>query len=146
METYFKSTSQVEDVLIHPRDLSRLSECVRDKIRERIGKCTKEDGFVCEVSNIRIMQENTISRITGHVIFKVNYTYTSLKPEKDHIYPAKIIHVFDEGVFCEYQYIRIFVPHSSKTFQVGDTISIRIQNIRFEDKQYQCIGHYLESV
>lgn len=144
MTSYFIQKEKEEDVLLHPAECGDIKKHIHEKIRKHIGECTKEDGFVCDIQEIEILKENIISRVTGDVFFKAKYKYTTLKPEIGHVYEAKVLQKFEEGLFCEFQGIRIFVPFDTDV-QIDLKIPIRVEirNIRYEDRHYQCIGHYL---
>lgn len=148
METYFLVNEQTEECIVQPHELENVQENINVKLKNRIGTCTKEDGFICDVRNIELLKNSRVSRISGDVFFTVKYESVSLKPSKGHIYHSTIIRIFDEGFFCQFKNIRIFVPNTEtmqhKVFNVGDTMKVEITNIRYEDRQYQCIGHYLE--
>lgn len=147
MASYFVHKEREEDILLHPEECGNIKKYIHDKIRKHIGECTKEDGFVCDIQEIEILKDNIISRVTGDVFFKAKYKYTTLKPDIGHVYDAKVLQRFDEGLFCEFQGIRIFVPVDSNTsIDTKNLIRVNIQNTRYEDRHYQCIGHYLPQV
>ncbi len=144
---YYQSQSCQEEVLLQPDELGDIRARLSAKIVERIGTCSREQGFVMDMTDIHIYpSQNHISRTSGNCFFRVEYTLHYLKPEKGHIYEASVLHVFGEGVFCTAHNMKIFIPKPTPPLQPQDTIRLQIENVRYDNRQYQCIGKWLENL
>lgn len=153
---YLKKYIETSDIILRPDELTHIELNIEKKIRKKIGMCSKEKGYIIMINNIQKKIQNIISRVSGNCKFKVSYNIYTLKPENDHIYNVLVSNIFKEGIFCEYNRIKILIPVScltqyvfeNKTFindnkhiiQTGDWIKVQITNVRYDDQNYQCIA------
>jgi DNA-directed RNA polymerase subunit E'/Rpb7 len=163
MMDYKKTMTFSETVILSPTELSNIYEHLQEKINNRKNNCTKTDGIITEINEIDWNSlTNKISRISGNCIFNVNYTAKVLKPENGHIYTTLVNIIFKEGIFTEYNNIKILIPSDSmdgwsfrdgvmeKTeiggvsrIETGDWVKVIIRKTRYETSNYQCIGELI---
>lgn len=116
--------------------------------------CSLEDGYIINIyPNIEIIDNNIYSS-TESVIFNVKLTVDRLKPLIGMCVDSIIIRVMCSGILCEtHNVMKIFIPSSSITnnewdedtqsfdkLQTGSTIPIEITKIRYENRNFNCIG------
>lgn len=160
MEYLIKSVEKTQ-IVLRPNELTNIQSNLEKKIRKKVGTCSKEKGYIIMIHNIQRDKklQNIISRVSGNCIFTVSYDICSLKPEIGHVYKVLVSSIFKEGIFCEYNNIKILIPNSELqsfsyqneklvspeyTIQTGDWIKIRIHNVRYDDQNYQCIARLEE--
>ena len=154
---YLQKSVETSQIILRPDELANIESNLEKKIRKKVGMCSKEKGYIIMIHNIQRHKklQNTISRVSGNCIFTVSYDICTLKPEIGHVYKVLISSIFKEGIFCEYNNIKILIPSTElkqytfqnkilvskdSTIQIGDWIKIRIQNVRYDDQNYQCIA------
>jgi DNA-directed RNA polymerase subunit E'/Rpb7 len=154
---YTTIIEQSDDIIIEPFDLDRIKECISKKIHDKVSTCSEENGYVISIEDIKwSLLTNKISRISGKCIFNVHYDVRVLKPKILHVYPCKVNRILSEGVFCEYNTIRILIHASvlsewvfeNNSFKhvsgdvllVGSIVNVRITALRYDNHKYQCIG------
>lgn len=155
-----KYTVEQSEIILYPSELNDIHKNIDTKLRKRIGSCTKENGYIIDIHEIyHDKTTNKISRVSGNCIFTISYKMTTLKPEAGHVYKAIVNCIFKEGIFCEYNNIKILIPISeiknytfqnskfinkSKSIEISNIIQVHINIVRYEDQNYQCIGRMIE--
>lgn len=134
--------------------LAKLKRIMKDK-------CTADDGYFININKITCIGDNTIENANSLVICDVIYEAEVLKPTKGQILSGKVCMVFQHGIFVDiYGKMKVLVPSTSmnnytynesdnnftspllleKTIENGVDIDINIVDIKYEKKQFSCIG------
>lgn len=129
-----------------------------DKLKKTmIGKCTLDYGYIIKINKIIKIGDNYISPVDSLVIFDVIYEAEVLKPEINQELLGKVCMVFKHGIFVDICGImKVLIPVSSMksyTFNkssfnhnngveisVGTLVKIIIVMIKYEKKNFNCIG------
>lgn len=156
---YLQNYTITTQVVLRPHELSNIKSIIESKIKKTIGTCIKEKGYIIIINDIKEKNTNIISRVSGNCIFNVTHTIFTLKPMIGHIYNVLISDIFKEGIFCEFNHMKILIPvselskysYTNKQFQSdehvikqGNRIKIKIKNTRYEEQNYQCIAALVE--
>jgi DNA-directed RNA polymerase subunit E'/Rpb7 len=128
--------------------LEKLQTCI-------IGTCDYENGYILGVNKILKIGDNKLSQ-TSSCIFTVSYLATVLKPEIGRQFIGKVCMVFNDGLFIEvYNKMKVLVPYTTfdtftfehdkfkkdnLTIGEGSEVNIEITMIKYEKKNFNCIG------
>ena len=129
-----------------------------DKLQKTMtGKCTLEYGYILKINKIITVGENSITPANSSVVFDLIYEAEVLKPNVGDDLSGTVCMVFKHGIFVDIQgKIKVLIPVSSMesyTFDnsrfvhnngteisVGINVTITIVMIKYEKKQFSCIG------
>lgn len=124
------------------------------------GRCTREDGYILRIQKIEHIYDQTIKRTNGVVLFFVRVLAECILPKRGDTVGAVVDMIFPHGVFCHHHMLRMMMPitkckdfhlrqefstkslynpHTHTTIRKGDTISVVIEDVRFENDFYSCI-------
>lgn len=124
------------------------------------GKCTQENGYILALLRLDKVVDQTIMRTGGKVRFTVDMEASVLKPNVGEELEAEIDMITPHGLFCRHKMLRMLLPlsncpdfilrqdfsstnlynpHQNKSFRKGDTIHVKVENVRFENDLYTCI-------
>lgn len=146
-------------ICIEPKYLSsQLKTRIADRLYEILGnKCSKEYGYVVDVNSDFKIHGNEIGA-SGNIMIDVECSVKTLKPKKGNIIEGKVFMLFDHGIFIEVLgKMKVLVPidktggykfdkisrtfkHKKKTIGVGDILKVEIDQIKYEQKKFSCIG------
>lgn len=154
-------------ISLSPKDVSSkdadktLEERVYNRVEELFkNSCSKTNGYIIGIDrNVKIL-DNEIG-IGGTILFLVELTVQALKPEKGQVIQGTVCVVFEEGIFLEVQEcnkMKVLVPQSKlekyefnkskelfqkgkKTIQKGDVITVKLEQIKYDNTGFSCIGH-----
>ena len=145
-----------KDIILEAKYLNNnIRENIIDKIRELKDSCTEEYGYIIDINNDVNIINNKIIDNTGDILFKIKFGAKVLKPVIGMELNAKINMVFNHGIFCQYLNLPILIPYTKlaeyeyidKKFkkggdelQIGDDINIKITDIRYHNKNINCIA------
>jgi DNA-directed RNA polymerase subunit E'/Rpb7 len=137
----------------------KIEEHLLNKIRTTVvGKCYLEYGYILNVTKIIDIGSNTISSVNSFVVFDVTYEADVLKPEIGDVFSGSVCMIFQHGIFVNVKNkLKVLVPAKSmKTYVFEDDyffnkkentkitnsceLSIRITMIKYEKKEFSCIG------
>jgi DNA-directed RNA polymerase subunit E'/Rpb7 len=147
-------------ITIEPKYLTKnIITYMKTKLEDiMIGDCSLDFGYVTQVNKILKIEDNYISPATGNAIFIIKFEAITLKPVENDIMKGDICMVFQHGIFVEIdQKMKILIPvdnmkdfeydnltasfvKGKKTLKVGNNISVRILKIKYEQKEFSCIG------
>ena len=161
-------TTTIESIVgISPEFLSKgdIKKAVRNKIDEIfLNKCYYEHGFIVKIlyKSIKIL-ENETSLTDSNINFKVSFKVYVVKPEKYDKIKCKVKMIFNHGVFAGIYNLKILIPKNelkeyefmkiddSSVFKskkskisVDDEVMCEITAIRYDKKQYSCIGKLIQ--
>jgi len=138
---------------------NNIEEHLLNKIKTRVvGKCYIDHGYILNVTKIINIGNNTISSVNSFVVFDVTYEADVLKPEIGDIYSGSVCMIFQHGIFVDVKNkLKVLVPiKSMKTYvfeddffvnkkenskiSISSELSIRIIMIKYEKKEFSCIG------
>lgn len=147
-----------KNIVLHPRYinknfLSTLSDILKKK---EVGKCTKESGYIYDISRINIL-DNTILP-NGNILFLVSFEASNIKPEiGDEITPT-VSHIFNHGVILNLEKTDVLIPgrdlnsegwsYSSppkfskgkEEINIGDKLKVKITQVRYDNEKFSCIA------
>ena len=148
-----------EEIVLHPNELYNVKKSIKNKLEQKIYKCTKEYGYIQSIVQILSYKTNIISRTNGHCCFTVTYTMDTLKPEIYNIYKCQIEILSQHGIISQFNGIKELVPQDAvkdwhfnankkkyihkildKSMYVGEWITVKLIKIRFDKNIFQCIG------
>jgi len=155
-----------KSVLLEPKYLdSRILLNLKNKLEKlMIGQCTFEDGYVTDIIKILKFDDNTISPATSNVIFNVKFKAKTLKPVEGKDLTGEVCMVFQHGIFVEIdKKMKILIPVSNMNgfnynneksmfelntniIKVGDIITSTVLKIKYEKKEFSCIGSLVYNI
>ena len=122
--------------------------------------CTQKYGYILDVHRkVEILTNEVIHN--GILSVEIATLVDTLIPEKDQILKGTVCMIFEDGILCTETAtgtkLKILVPsHNIPTFlydkeekafvskkkkiREGDEIEVKIDLIRYEDKEFNCIG------
>lgn len=151
-----------QKVPIEPQFLdSNIKTHIFNKIKQKMdGVCTLQTGYVLSVNKIIDIGDNIVDRANSLAIFNVTYEADVIKPEKGQIISGDVCMVFQHGIFVNISNkIKILIPSLSMSeykynntdafigksviIKNGINVTISITMIKYENKQFSCIGKLL---
>ena len=108
--------------------------------------CSKKYGYIIKVLDIKQIIEKKISIYNGKVIVKCEILIDSLYPKVGLVINGNIQQIFPQGMIIIVKNImKTFIPTKNKiNFNIGDEITIKLEQIRFQKGKYDCIGIFKE--
>jgi len=131
---------------------------ILDKLKKMMeGKCTLDNGYIINVRRIIDLGDNTIGCANSLVIFNVTYEVDIIRPEIGQKLSGAVCMVFNHGIFVDVSgKMKVLIPATSMLSHVynqttnsfgsiskGVDVSIEIVMIKYEKKQFSCIGKLL---
>lgn len=122
------------------------------------GKCTREDGYILHIKKINKIYDQYIT-IHGKILFFVEVLAKCILPKIGDCIDVIIDMIFNHGVFCHHQMLRMMMPstkcdlqirhefstnslydlRSKRVLRKGDVLTVLIEDVRFENDLYSCI-------
>lgn len=160
---FAKQLSIPLEVSLAPQSLDcNYRENIRTALIERYeGNCIAGLGYIIKIINAGRIISDTIGSMTPNALLAVDVDLMSFLPQEGMCMKVNIDIIFTHGIFAYRDKIRILIPISSlkewtlhkdftahklinKTTGIilrkGNTISIELQEVRFEKDGYSCIG------
>jgi len=147
------------NVFVNPEEFKyNINELLEYKLKDKYEQtCSKEYGFIIKIEKINFKdQTNIINTLgNGEIIYTVSFICLVLEPTKNMILQGQINTMFRHGIFANIDKIKILIPSSkldgwtfndnkfskgNVTLNISDKIEIKIIEVRYEKKQYSCIG------
>lgn len=137
---------------------NNIEKHILDKLKKTMeGKCTLDNGYIINVNKIINLGDNKIGRANSLVVFNLTYEAEILRPQKGDILFGTVCMIFHHGIFVNVKgKMKVLIPATSMSSYVynhidntfgpisKDTeISIEIVMIKYEKKQFSCIGKLL---
>lgn len=157
--------SIILNIEIEPIYLVRdIKTYIFEKIKEKyINSCNEKNGYIVDIISVDDIISNTISQINNNVIFSVLCSVVVLKPEKDKNIDCTVNMIFNHGLFVSNHKLKLLIPtsniknytYNSKTNQfesnnnfikLNDKLLVKITDIKYSNKQYSCIGDFIEKL
>ena len=128
--------------------------------KELVGKCTQEYGYILKVDKIQRVVDQSIMRTGGKIRFTIDFWGETLKPEIGKQLDVGIDMITPHGLFCRFKMLRMLLPLNNcagyilrqdfsssclvnnlknHVIRKGETIQVKIENVRFENELYSCI-------
>lgn len=158
-----------QKVSIDPKYLdSNISHYILEKIRLNMeNKCTLKYGYIINVRKIINLGDNIIAPANSLVVYDVTYEAETVKPEKGLELSGKICMVFEHGIFVDVLgRMKVLVPVNTlegytfsddsfipleekgegekEVIVVGKSVNIRINMVKYEKKEFSCIGELVK--
>jgi DNA-directed RNA polymerase subunit E'/Rpb7 len=132
-------------VSIKPSELDqniRVSIINKLKYDIKNDNCSYENGYILNVNKILSYKTNYISNATNMIVFTVIFEANTLNPKIGSIFEGTVISIHASGFFVEIKdKIKVLVPISTyKTPNKDDILTVEIIDLRFHNKQINCIG------
>ena len=114
LKPYESESMLTRDISIEPHLLNcNIPRIIQDKVWDNVKTvCSGEFGFVLRLNTIDNIGMGTIDTNTGMVIYPVDFTVTSFKPQIEDVVIACIKAVSKSGFFSQLGPLEIFVPHT----------------------------------
>lgn len=114
LKPYESETHLSREIPIEPHLLNcNISRIIKDKVWNTMKTvCSGEFGFVLRLNSIDKIGKGTINTDSGTVVYPVNFTVTSFKPDINNIIISCVTAVSKSGFFAELGPLEIFVPHT----------------------------------
>ena len=125
-----------------------------------INTCSMSNGYILDIIEIININSNLVSTANTKTVFNIIYTAETLNPQKGQVIEGTVCMVFDNGIFVNHlDKLKILVPKSSlngedlhfngesksfegdeSTIEVGSNVSVKLSMIKYEEKEFKCIG------
>ena len=114
LKPYEIETQLTREIIIEPHLLNcNINRIIKDKVWNTMKTvCSGEFGFVLRLNSIDRIGKGNIDIDCGAVIYPVDFTITSFKPEINSIIIASVGTVSKSGFFAQLGPLEIFVPHT----------------------------------
>lgn len=132
---------------------------ILDKIRNDIlEKCDQEYGYIIKIYDKIKILNNKISPDGIGIFFNVKFGVKAIKPEIGCFYKGIVCMIFSQGIFVEvFGKIKVLIPLdklgsykwdknnsyyklNNLIIQKESEIELRIDNIKYEKQNFNCIG------
>ena len=123
------------------------------------GVCTLEYGYIINIIKIVDIGNNKISASSSLAIFNVIYEADTLKPLVGSVFKGNVCMIFENGFMVNIKdKMKVFVPNylltnfkyisgnfvnDKFTIYENTVLNIEIIMIKYEKKEYSCIGKYI---
>ena len=120
--------------------------------------CNKEYGYILEVIDLVKIIDNIIDNTNSFPVFTVTCKIECLKPKIGDIYDGNVCMVFENGIFVDIKNkIKTLIPtihlkdfeynsdeksfkNDNITIDINSEVKIELTSIKYEKKQFICIG------
>lgn len=151
--------SESELIQLFSDELRDIDQNIKIKLNQKYKSCDEKYGYISDIKITHRDRKAIISRDGCYCSYNVKYTFTSIKPQPNHIYKDCIVHnVFKQGILCLYHTIQIFVPLDNngwlfrngiifledKQIKVSDRVDVLIEHVQYMNHQFQCIGKLIK--
>lgn len=125
------------------------------------GTCTEEKGYLINVNKINRIIEKSLTEDV-ELYFLCDCNADVLKPFKGENLKLKVTMIFIHGIFCQLNNLKLLIPHdklndyifdtkkqiyihknNNKEIKLNDEINVKITDIRYKKKNYNCIGQII---
>ena len=142
--------------ILHPQYLnSNYKTKLLDVYKTDYENKSDEDGYIIKVNSIKRILSSDIDN-NNQIIVKSYCNCDIFKPEVGSIIDCTINLIHINGIFLNKYGIKIIVPSSNdyqysqskiiynnKHYIVGDTITIKIIDVRYDKFTYSCVGNLI---
>lgn len=165
----------MSEIIRLEKKISLPSEFLDQKIRSHLlnrvrdvfkNDCTKEYGYILNIKKLLQIKSNYISSVNSENMFHVELKAEVVKPEIGKIFEDEICMIFNGGIFINvYNKFKVLIPinyiseynfqakdrtfqHSTdekKIIKEGDIIKVKINGIKYANKQFSCFGEMIEN-
>lgn len=135
-----------------------IDEIIILKLREVIGSCDIDNGYIIDVKSEYTVHDNKIL-YTSVCEFDIEFKAEILKPKIDDKLKGIITYINDKGIYVKIHEMNVFLPsnfmtgfeydNDQKNFKKGkilleldDKILVVIKNIKYDNNNYICIASY----
>lgn len=155
----------IERIFLEPEFLTDdIKNNIFNKIKKKFeGYCNYEYGYFVKIIEIINILDNWVSNVTHNVIFKVKFKAVILRPEKEKILECNVKMIFQHGIFMEINKLKLLIPigclknyeydknsgtfiSKKKTIKITDVVKVKIKDVRYENKNFSCIGEIVENI
>lgn len=147
-----------EKIYIEPGLINEnLIENIKKKVKENLGTCNPEYGYILKIYDKIDISRNKISSTDSGAFFQVKFNINCLKPKTGDELQGVVCMIFSEGIFVDVMNkIKVLIPKdnlkgfeynkeknsfvSKRIIKVGDTITTKITIVKYEKGNFSCIG------
>ena len=149
-----------------------LSGCVKNNIMKKLesiiktGECSYDNGYILEIKRILNFNNNYISNATNMIVFTVVFEAITLNPKIGSLLNGTVVSIHTSGIFVEIkEKIKVLVSESNMDGMIydvntltyiskvrkgvvkkNDIVSIKISDIRYQNKKISCIGILIKKI
>lgn len=138
LKPYERETQLTREIPIEPHLLNcNIHKIIKDKVWNTIKTvCSGEYGFVLRLNSIDNIGKGSIDTDNAVVVYPVDFTITSFKPDIGSVVMGCVSSVSKSGFFAQLGPLEIFVPHThipeSYTYRFIETDENGIEDSVFE--------------
>lgn len=152
----------IQTMTIEPHELcGDLNEIVIEKVNKQYnGFCNRKYGYFIKLNSVNIVG-NMVDRVSANVLMRVDVDFENFLPEEGMKLDANVLRVIQGGLICKVKdCLNILIPmttipgskfekkadgealilKSGKSIKNGQTISLSLQNLKYEKHKYTAIG------
>ena len=137
---------------------------IKNKLNKLKNSCNKKDGYIIDILSLDEIIDHEISRSCNENIFLIKFNANIFKPKVGMKIKSKICMIYSEGILCEsFGKQKIFIPknlmeeiytfkqnlntciYNGNNLNIDDTIITEIKAVRFNNKQFNCVGMILKT-
>ena len=130
-------------------------------IKKYLNYCNKQYGYILEIKKIKKIGELRIDE-SGYITCDIYVNVKRLKPVKGMVLSGVVEEAFTHGLFIKTDLLQVLIPlyiltkmgfcykevddnnqffqKNNKCIKKGDSVNYIITNIKYEKKNYSCIG------
>jgi len=136
-----------EKIFINFKDQKIAKKIIREKIELMKGKCNEIYGFISDITDIKIL-DNQIKESGIEVV--VEFKIHSFQPKEDSIVEGIVNDIYDEGInVLAFNSMNIHIPFDSITQKrkpkIDDKVKVQLTCVRYDRNQFSCIGKINEN-
>jgi len=136
-----------DNVMLRPNELNDVVEiCILRKLKERLSNtCTSRYGYVSNVMKVIEIHDNFISPTNATIIFDVTFVINAFQPKIGSVFDG-IVDAIDVDVmmvavrYDEEMIMGVVVTQWESSIRIGDTIKVRITDLKYENGRFNSIG------
>jgi DNA-directed RNA polymerase subunit E'/Rpb7 len=142
-EIYITTTIEIQ--------FSELNEDVNTLLLSKAKKhfenvSTSKYGYITEILELSKIIGNMVSRYQPTIIFTIELKINRFLPQVSKQITGTVKQILNAGIYLVFYGMNILVPKrnipnfENHTYSIGDTLTIEITNIKYENKKYSLIG------
>jgi len=151
-------------ICLEPQFLdSNIMNHVFEKVKRSVqNECTKEHGYIIEVTRVVGISDNWISSANSDIVFNVVFEAEVLKPEIGLLLEGDVCMIFPNGILLNIQTkMKFLIPLGSlngyqfnslsmcyengdSKIEKGDVLTVEVVEIKYKDQNFMCFGNLVD--
>ena len=132
----------IENIFIPSSALGvNLYNAIFNALKAKEGTCSTDKGCILSISFNRIIE--AYASLTNK--FVVEYTYESFMPLVGVSYSSIVVAVYPEGSIINVNWCKhVTALILNKQFAVGTVVNVKLQEIKFNKNEFQCVAQCID--